>query len=145
MNYLYEKRQGSAMNNDWMALFDVIIVGGNKPAFLTDEGRLPLLRVEAHTGKLENIDSMPDASEVPAFMAMGKCFQGGNAPRLHHLLQLTSGDRLLYVGDHIYADVMRSKRVLGWRYLPPLWTRAPTIIHMFLFKHLFIYLFITYI
>jgi len=25
------------------------------------------------------------------------------------------GSRLLYVGDHVYADIVRSKRSLGWR------------------------------
>ena len=34
---------------------------------------------------------------------------------LHKLLQITAGDRLLYVGDHMYADILRSKRTLGWR------------------------------
>jgi len=31
------------------------------------------------------------------------------------MLGLSSGDKLLYVGDHIFADVVRSKRSLGWR------------------------------
>ena len=34
---------------------------------------------------------------------------------LHRLLQISAGDRLLYVGDHMYADILRSKRTLGWR------------------------------
>lgn len=34
---------------------------------------------------------------------------------LHKLLQLSAGDRLLYVGDHMYADILRSKLTLGWR------------------------------
>jgi hypothetical protein len=99
-----------------MDYFDVIIVGGNKPSFLTDEGKLPLLRVDSSSGKLENIDNIPAPDMVDAFLAAGKVFQGGNAQILHTLLKLSSGDRLLYVGDHVYADVMRSKRVLGWRY-----------------------------
>lgn len=28
---------------------------------------------------------------------------------------MPSGDDLLYVGDHIFADILRSKRSLGWR------------------------------
>lgn len=31
------------------------------------------------------------------------------------MLELTSGDKLLYVGDHMYGDIIRSKRTLGWR------------------------------
>ena len=34
---------------------------------------------------------------------------------LHKLLQLKHPDRVLYVGDHVYADILRSKRSLGWR------------------------------
>ena len=45
----------------------------------------------------------------------GKIFQGGNAQYLHKLLRVTSGDAILYTGDHIYADTIRSKRSLGWR------------------------------
>lgn len=47
----------------------------------------------------------------------GRFFQGGNAPLLHTLLQLGPGEgsRVLYVGDHVYADIVRSKRTLGWR------------------------------
>ena len=117
MNYLFAKLAGDEKNNNWMEVFDVIIVGGNKPAFLTDEGKLPLLRItDTSSGKLENIDSIPRTpAEVETFISRGKCFQGGNAQMLHQLLQISSGDRLLYVGDHVYADVMRSKRVLGWR------------------------------
>ena len=41
----------------------------------------------------------------------------GNAPLLHTLLGIGPGEgsRLLYVGDHVYADIVRSKRTLGWR------------------------------
>ncbi|CAM9384432.1 unnamed protein product, partial [Hapterophycus canaliculatus] len=42
-------------------------------------------------------------------------FQGGNWLHLHDLLSLSSGDQLLYVGDHMFADILRSKRTLGWR------------------------------
>jgi 5'-nucleotidase len=31
------------------------------------------------------------------------------------MLNIHSGDRILYVGDHMYSDVVRSKRTLGWR------------------------------
>ena len=42
--------------------------------------------------------------------------QGGTWLALHALLgQGSCGDRLLYVGDHTYSDVLMSKRTLGWR------------------------------
>jgi hypothetical protein len=52
---------------------------------------------------------------VASFLAQGKLFQGGNAHMLHRLLQVNSGDRILYVGDHVYSDVLATKRKLAWR------------------------------
>jgi len=31
------------------------------------------------------------------------------------LLDVSAGERILYVGDHMYSDILRSKRSLGWR------------------------------
>lgn len=31
------------------------------------------------------------------------------------MLNIRSGDEVMYVGDHLYSDVLRSKRTLGWR------------------------------
>jgi len=42
-------------------------------------------------------------------------FQGGNYRHLNEILGLTSGEQVLYVGDHMYSDVLKSKRDLGWR------------------------------
>ena len=80
-------------------------------------GSHALYQVNPNSGALRNIEVMPDApSDVAPFLAAhGRCFQGGNAQVLHRLLGLPSGDRLLYVGDHIFSDVVRSKRTLGWR------------------------------
>ncbi len=44
-----------------------------------------------------------------------KVFQGGYWHDLHKMLGVSFGDRILYVGDHMYADILRSKRTLGWR------------------------------
>jgi len=83
----------------------------------TTFSRLPLYKVQPQSGALENCDLLPSRPEqVDNFLAtQGKIFQGGNAPILHTLLQLPSGDNLLYVGDHVFADVLRSKKGLGWR------------------------------
>jgi len=45
MNYLFDRRQpgdGRPMDLRWANFFDVVIVGGNKPAFLMDEGSVTL-------------------------------------------------------------------------------------------------------
>jgi hypothetical protein len=42
-------------------------------------------------------------------------FQGGSVAHLHRLLSIAAGAQVLYVGDHIYGDILRSKKELGWR------------------------------
>jgi 5'-nucleotidase len=32
-----------------------------------------------------------------------------------HRMKTKAGEEILYVGDHLYSDVLRSKRTLGWR------------------------------
>lgn len=44
-----------------------------------------------------------------------RVFQGGSVGHLHKLLSIESSSQVLYVGDHIYGDILRSKKVLGWR------------------------------
>ena len=116
MNYLEDKKVHDSVDLKWTEYFDIIITGGNKPAFLEDEGSLQLFRVDPITYALTHNDNIPsDSKELKNYFSLGKIFQGGNAKTLYNLLQITSGDRLLYVGDHVYADVLRSKRTLGWR------------------------------
>lgn len=97
----------------WSSLFDVVIVGAAKPAFLTaDYLSLFLVHSDGSLRNLEDKDSFQlSESRGPAI----NCLQGGHWKDLHRLLAVTSGDRILYVGDHMYADILRSKRSLGWR------------------------------
>lgn len=109
MTYLY----GLEKEGHWIDLFDVIITGSCKPAFLLNN-KLSLYRVDPVTGLLSNTEGVYD--ETPEeYLARGKCFQGGNYTHLHDLVGVPNGTQLLYVGDHIFSDVLRSKRTLGWR------------------------------
>ncbi|CAL5332263.1 unnamed protein product [Camellia sinensis] len=56
-------------------------------------------------------------SMLPLKSLNKKCrvFLGGNVGHLHKLLGIGSSSQVLYVGDHIYGDILRSKKVLGWR------------------------------
>lgn len=103
-------------HSDWTGFFDVIIVGARKPAFLLD-ANLPLFRVRQDDGSLLNLENseFSSAEKVAEVLRAGKVFQGGNWQHLHKLVGLSSVDRLLYVGDHMYSDVLRAKRSLGWR------------------------------
>ena len=44
-------------------------------------------------------------------------FQNGSYRDLHAMLGVASGSEVLYAGDHIYGDVLKSKKALGWRTL----------------------------
>ncbi|KAG8469833.1 hypothetical protein KFE25_006288 [Diacronema lutheri] len=119
MTYLLGgERDGAAAfgHADWTGFFDVIIVGARKPAFLLDSN-LPIFRVRQSDGSLLNLENaeFASAASVAAVLRAGKVFQGGNWNHLHKLVGLSSVDRLLYVGDHMYSDVLRAKRSLGWR------------------------------
>ena len=57
-------------------------------------------------------DHNDDLDPVPAC----KVFQGGNYKILNRMLNLDDANsEILYVGDHIYGDILKSKKTLGWR------------------------------
>jgi len=115
MSFLLGADAAAFGHADWTGFFDVIIVGARKPAFLLD-ANLPIFRVRPDGAllNLENAEFSSPAS-VTKVLAAGKIFQGGTYNHLHKLVGLSSFDRLLYVGDHMYSDVLRAKRTLGWR------------------------------
>jgi 5'-nucleotidase len=85
----------------WRHFFDVVIVAAQKPAFF--QQRRPL---EERVGDELRPATFP--------LERGKVYQGGNLHDLERLLDVT-GDRILYVGDHIYGDILRSKKESAWR------------------------------
>ncbi|KAG5018291.1 hypothetical protein JHK87_014146 [Glycine soja] len=104
MNFLCGSSMADVSNNfGWLQLFDVVITGSAKPGFFHEENRANLFEVVPETGMLLNTDN---GSPMP---------QGGNVAHLHKLLSIESSSQVLYVGDHIYGDILRSKKVLGWR------------------------------
>jgi 5'-nucleotidase len=44
-----------------------------------------------------------------------KVFQGGSYRDVHRMFGIKSGEEVLYVGDHIYGDIITSKSSVGWR------------------------------
>jgi len=99
---------------NWLDYFDLVVCGARKPGFLLDP-YLPIFQVR-QDGSLENAEII--GPQDGARLLQRSCvFQGGNWQHLHALLQLSSGSGLLYVGDHMYSDILRSKRTLGWRTL----------------------------
>lgn len=90
-----------------------MIVGACKPAFLTDH-HLSLFRLDPLNGSLRNVEDKLKLT-VESLITDGNTFQGGHWQDLHRMLGITSGEQVLYVGDHMFSDILRSKRTLGWR------------------------------
>ncbi len=59
-------------------------------------------------------DAEPPAAAA-SFAGQPQVFQGGSYRDLHRMLGVASGDQVLYVGDHIYGDIVKAKKAIGWR------------------------------
>ncbi len=87
----------------WQSYFELIVVGSRKPAFFTE--RQPFFAVGAG-GRVR---------DKPAEqLERGTAYQGGNLASLEASLGV-SGEEVLYVGDHIFGDILRSKKASLWR------------------------------
>lgn len=86
----------------WHSLFEYVITLANKPRFFYDN--LRFLSVNAEDGSMTNMNG----ALVPGI------YQSGNAKKFTENLQL-SGDEILYIGDHIYGDIVRLKKDCNWR------------------------------
>ena len=87
----------------WRDLFDLALLGARKPAFFSEHA--PAFQVVDETGLLR---------EHRGPLSEGHAYVGGNAALVEASLGLT-GEEILYVGDHVFADVKASKSVLRWR------------------------------
>ncbi len=87
----------------WRDLFDLVVVSARKPAFFA--GRNPFFKIIDQDGRL-----LPQQGALEP----GAAYLGGDAGQVEAHLGLT-GEQILYVGDHIFADVNVSKNLLRWR------------------------------
>jgi HAD superfamily 5'-nucleotidase-like hydrolase len=87
----------------WRDLFHVAVVAARKPDFFS--GDKPMFKLANEDGLVRPV--VGDLSEEGIYL-------GGNASMIEDFLGL-SGDRILYVGDHIFSDVNVTKSVLRWR------------------------------
>lgn len=89
--------------DDWTVYFDWIIVGGQKPRFFTDE-RL-----------FNELDRSGQRVGKPVKVPMrGRIYEGGCRAGIQDALAVEP-DEVLYIGDHIYGDIVLSKKSSGWR------------------------------
>lgn len=86
----------------WLELFEYVITLAQKPRFFYEEQKF--LRVNPEDGTMTNVEG----KLTPGL------YQGGNAKKFTRDLDL-QGDDILYIGDHIYGDILRLKKDANWR------------------------------
>lgn len=86
----------------WRDVFDIVITLADKPRFFERSGRF--LLIDPETGLMRNHEGS---------VASG-LFQGGWFQKLQDDLGLP-GNEILYIGDHIYGDVVSIKKRCDWR------------------------------
>lgn len=89
-------------HKDWTELFDITITLARKPSFFTNEENF--LRIDLESGLMSNHFGKIDNG----------VYQGGSAAKLQKDLGF-DGDEILYIGDHIYGDVVSIKKTFNWR------------------------------
>jgi HAD superfamily 5'-nucleotidase-like hydrolase len=100
MSYAFDRHLPKGQT--YRDLFDVLIVEARKPEFFTTRGAM--YEVVGDDGLLK-----------PAHkLERGHVYYGGNARLVEQYLQVP-GEEILYIGDHVYADVHVTKDVLRWR------------------------------
>ena len=87
----------------WRQYFDVIVSAARKPAFFQEQ----------HPFLIVGEDHQPGAPERQR-LERGVMYMGGNLRQLHELTGFAP-ERTVYVGDHIYGDILRSKKTSAWR------------------------------
>jgi HAD superfamily 5'-nucleotidase-like hydrolase len=85
----------------WRHYFDVAIVAAGKPGWFK-EGR-PLMERDGSVLR-----------DLRGPLERGKIYEGGNLREIERHLGVP-GSSILYVGDHIYGDMLRSKKESAWR------------------------------
>ena len=89
-------------HDSWEDLFDFVITLAAKPRFFIDNQRF--LRIDPKTGHMTNQDGKLEPG----------IFQGGSANVFTNDLG-AEADEILYIGDHIYGDILRLKKDCAWR------------------------------
>jgi 5'-nucleotidase len=85
----------------WRHYFDVVIVAAQKPHWF-QEGR-PLLERDGDV--LRNVRGPLERDRI---------YEGGSLAEFERSLGI-GGSNVLYVGDHIFGDILRSKKESSWR------------------------------
>lgn len=86
----------------WHDLFEIVVTLASKPKFFYEDQKF--LVVNPADGTMTNLNNKFGPG----------IYQGGNAKKFTEDLGL-AGDDILYIGDHIYGDILRLKKDCNWR------------------------------
>jgi hypothetical protein len=89
-------------HKSWQDLFDYTITLSAKPRFFIDNQRF--LKIDPSTGLMSNMERKLEPG----------IYQGGSANVFTADLAVAP-DEILYIGDHIYGDILRLKKDCAWR------------------------------
>ncbi|MBU8894810.1 HAD family hydrolase [Corallococcus sp. H22C18031201] len=89
----------------WRNYFDFVVTSARKPSFFT-EGK-PFLELDTST---EEGRPLREATSLER----GAVYSGGNLAQFEDFTG-HRGENILYVGDHIYGDILKSKKSSLWR------------------------------
>src|SRR5262245_36957307 len=90
----------------WRNYFDIVIVGGAKPAFFQE--LRPFVQIDQASGK-----PVAHNGEIK-HLSRDKVYQGGNVIAFEQMTGI-KGEQVLYIGDHIYGDILRLRKQHMWR------------------------------
>ncbi|XP_043790330.1 cytosolic purine 5'-nucleotidase isoform X1 [Apis laboriosa] len=108
MTYLFDFPHGAKPDEphrNWKTYFDTIVVDARKPLFF-GEGTI-LRQVDTKTGALK-------LGTHKGPLHTGEVYSGGSCDVFTELIG-AKGKDVLYIGDHIFGDILKSKKIRGWR------------------------------
>uniref|UniRef100_A0A8C0YGU5 5'-nucleotidase, cytosolic II, like 1 n=1 Tax=Cyprinus carpio carpio TaxID=630221 RepID=A0A8C0YGU5_CYPCA len=100
-----EVRRAPNPKKPWRSYFDLVVVDTKKPLFFA--GGTVLRQVDTDTGKLR-------IGTYTGDLQHGTVYSGGSSDIVCDLLDVRGKD-ILYVGDHIFGDILKSKKRQGWK------------------------------
>jgi 5'-nucleotidase len=93
----------------WRNYFDIVMVGAGKPAFFNE--LRPFVHIDPVTGA--PITNGANGESIK-HLARDKVYQAGNVVAFEQLTGI-KGEQVLYIGDHIYGDILRLRKQHMWR------------------------------
>jgi 5'-nucleotidase len=96
----------------WRNYFDIVMVGAGKPAFFNE--LRPFVQIDGATGA--PVSNGPNGANGDAIkhLARDKVYQAGNVVAFEQITGI-KGEQVLYIGDHIYGDILRLRKQHMWR------------------------------